>query len=166
MIFRLNRDIRFSSDKKPYNPAFRAHLSPWGKPFIPLGYYLCIRPGEQSFVAGGLYGSGWQEAANRVRDYIADHGNEFEKIVTGNAFTKYFTVLGEKLKRVPKGNDIDHPQAEYLKHKSWYAQSFIADKTVLTAERFYDIVIEKYRALKPFKDYLNKALECYQIPKR
>ncbi|AMP19968.1 hypothetical protein AZF37_01115 [endosymbiont 'TC1' of Trimyema compressum] len=34
-LFRLNRDIRFSHNKSPYNPSFRAHIDPKGKQFIP-----------------------------------------------------------------------------------------------------------------------------------
>lgn len=166
LIFRLARDIRFSNDKRPYNPSFRAHISPHGKSFIPLGYYLCIMPDEQSFIAGGLYGSGWKGATDRVRDYIAEHGIEFEKIVTDKEFSKHYIVMGEKLKSVPRGYNKNHPQAEYLKHKSWYVQSLISDKTVSDTKYFQTVVLEKCRILKPFKDYLNKALAGYQIPKR
>ena len=31
LISRLNRDTRFSKDKSPYNPAFRAHLHRRGR---------------------------------------------------------------------------------------------------------------------------------------
>jgi len=134
LIFRLSRDIRFSKDKQPYNTAFRAHISSYGKSFIPLGYYLCIAPDEQSYIAGGLYGSGWKEATDRVRDYILDHGDEFESIINAKEFSEHFVVMGEKLKNVPRGYATDHPQAEYLKHKSWYAQSFIPEKTILDTE--------------------------------
>nr|WP_255946122.1 DUF2461 domain-containing protein [Brucepastera parasyntrophica] len=46
LIFRLNRDTRFSHDKSPYNPSFRAHISKAGKMPIPAGYYLNITPGN------------------------------------------------------------------------------------------------------------------------
>ena len=49
LTFKLNRDTRFSHDKSPYNPAFRAHISAMGKLPIPVGYYLMIKPGNQSF---------------------------------------------------------------------------------------------------------------------
>ena len=31
LTFKLTRDTRFSHDKSPYNPAFRAHISSMGK---------------------------------------------------------------------------------------------------------------------------------------
>ena len=40
LTFKLVRDTRFSHDKSPYNPAFRAHISSKGKLPVPVGYYL------------------------------------------------------------------------------------------------------------------------------
>lgn len=50
LTFKIVRDTRFSHDKSPYNPAFRAHISSKGEAnFVPVGYYLMIKPGNQSF---------------------------------------------------------------------------------------------------------------------
>ena len=38
LTFKLNRDTRFSHDKSPYNPTFRAHISSMGKLPVPVGY--------------------------------------------------------------------------------------------------------------------------------
>lgn len=53
LTFKIVRDTRFSHDKSPYNPAFRAHISSKGKLPVPVGYYLMIKPGNQSFLGGG-----------------------------------------------------------------------------------------------------------------
>ncbi len=37
LTFKLVRDTRFSHDKSPYNPAFRAHISSKGKLPVPVG---------------------------------------------------------------------------------------------------------------------------------
>ena len=42
LTFKIVRDTRFSHDKSPYNPAFRAHISSKGKLPVPVGYYLMI----------------------------------------------------------------------------------------------------------------------------
>lgn len=52
LVFQLRRDTRFSCDKSPYNPCFRAHISAGGKRPVPVGYYLSIRPGNRSFFGG------------------------------------------------------------------------------------------------------------------
>ena len=36
LTFKLVRDTRFSHDKSPYNPAFRAHISSMGKLPVPV----------------------------------------------------------------------------------------------------------------------------------
>ena len=38
LTFKLVRDTRFSRDKSPYNPCFRAHISSRGKLPVPVGY--------------------------------------------------------------------------------------------------------------------------------
>ena len=49
LTYKLMRDTRFSADKSPYLPAFRAHLSSGGKQPVPVGYYLMIMPFGRSF---------------------------------------------------------------------------------------------------------------------
>lgn len=76
LTFKLVRDTRFSHDKSPYNAAFRAHISPEGKLPVPVGYYLMIKPGGQSFLGGGLFADMFKDATKRVRDYLAGNGEE------------------------------------------------------------------------------------------
>ncbi len=53
LTFRLVRDTRFSHDKSPYTPAFRAHIAAGGKTAVPVGYFLMIQPQSRSFLGGG-----------------------------------------------------------------------------------------------------------------
>lgn len=166
LTFKLARDTRFSHDKSPYNPAFRAHISSKGKLPVPIGYYLMIKPGNQSFLGGGLFADMFKEATAMVRDYIVQHGEEWEGIIHDPEFEKYFTVQGTTLKKVPAGYDKDHPQAEYLKFKSWYLEYPLKDEEMNGAEEFLTKAAEIFRIMKPFNDYLNKALEGFRMPER
>ena len=166
LTFKLNRDTRFSHDKSPYNPAFRAHISSMGKLPIPVGYYLMIKPGNQSFLGGGLFADMFKDATTLVRDYIAQHGEEWEQIIHDTEFEQYFTVQGTALKNVPAGYEKEHPQAEYLKYKSWYLEYPIEDGELRDAEAFLTKAAEVFRVMKPFNDYLNKALAGFQMPTR
>ncbi len=166
LTFKLVRDTRFSHDKSPYNPAFRAHISSCGKLPVPVGYYLMIKPGGQSFLGGGLFAAMFKEATAMVRDHIAQNGKEFEAILNEPAFQEHFTVQGLALKNVPTGYDKSHPQAEYLKFKSWYLEYFIKDEELLNADAFLSKAAGLFRIMKPFNDYLNKALAGFQMPKR
>ena len=101
-----------------------------------------------------------------IRDYIVKNGEEWEKIIHDPEFEKYFTVQGTALKKVPAGYDKEHPQAEYLKFKSWYLEYPIKDEELVDSEIFSAKAAEVFRIMKPFNDYLNKALVDFQMPAR
>ena len=94
LTFKIVRDTRFSHDKSPYNPAFRAHISSKGKLPVPVGYYLMIKPNNQSFLGGGLFADMFKDATTMIRDYIAQNGEEWEKIIHEPKFAKYFHLCG------------------------------------------------------------------------
>lgn len=166
LTFKLVRDTRFSHDKSPYNPAFRAHISSMGKLPVPVGYYIMIKPGGGSFLGGGLFADMFSDATAMVRNYIAAHPAEWSEIINDEEFKKYFTVKGSALKNVPAGYDKENPQAEYLKYKSWYLEYNVSDKLVLDEEKFLQTATEIFKAMKPFNDYLNKALKDFKMPTR
>lgn len=166
LTFKLVRDTRFSHDKSPYNPTFRAHISAKGKLPVPVGYYIMIKPGNQSFLGGGLFADMFKEATSMVRDYIAAHPEEWETIIHSSDFENRFTVQGTALKNVPRGYDKEHPQAEFLKYKSWYIEYPISDEELADSEAFLSQAVEIFKAMKPFNDYLNKALDGFTMPAR
>jgi len=166
LTFKIVRDTRFSHDKSPYNPGFRAHISSKGKLLVPVGYYLMIKPGNQSFLGGGLFADMFKDGTAMVRDYIAENGEEWERIIHEPEFEKYFTVRGTALKKVPAGYEKEHPQGEYLKFKSWYVEFGVSDEEVRDGEEFAARAAEIFRVMKPFNDYLNKALVRFRMPER
>ena len=166
LAFKLVRDTRFSHDRSPYNPAFRAHISAMGKLPIPVGYYIMLKPGGQSFLGGGLFADMFKDATKMVRDHISEHGGEWEGIITAPAFQELFTVNGTALKNVPAGYEKDHPQAEYLKYKNWYLEYPVQDNELSDGDRFLSKAADVFRRMKPFNDYLNKALTGFKMPER
>ncbi|WP_343210636.1 DUF2461 domain-containing protein [Anaerolentibacter hominis] len=165
LTFKLMRDTRFSHDKSPYNPAFRAHIGPCGKLPVPVGYYIMVKPGNRSFLGGGLFADMFKDATAMVRDYISLHGREWEEIISAPAFTELFTLGNTSLKKVPQGFDPSHPQAEYLKWKCWYLECPIPDIR-LTGPDFAEYAADIFAKMKPFNDYLNRALQNFQMPSR
>ena len=166
LTFKLVRDTRFSHDKSPYNPAFRAHISSQGKLPVPVGYYLMIKPGNESFLGGGLFADMFKDATTMIRDYIVQHPDEWDQIIHADSFTKYFTVQGTALKNVPAGYEKEHPHAEYLKYKSWYLEYPVNDQDLLDIGTFLPKMVEIFEAMKPFNDYLNRALADFQMTAR
>ncbi len=165
LTFKLNRDTRFSNDKSPYNPAFRCHMGPQGKLPVPVGYFLFVSPGK-SFLGGGLFADMFKDATDRIRDYISRHGEEFRAIIEAPEFQSNFKVEGTSLKNVPKPYEAEHPQAEFLKYKSWYIEFHFEDRMLDNEEDFVAYAAEKFLLMKPFNDFLNKALEGFVMPTR
>lgn len=165
LTFKLQRDTRFSHDKSPYNPSFRAHISSRGKLPVPVGYFLMIKPGGQSFLGGGLFADMFKDATAMIRDSIAANPDQWGKIIGAPDFLENFKVDGTALKKVPQGYDPQHPQAEYLKYKSWYLEYPVSDEQILR-EDFLDFAVEKFVKMQDFNGFLNRALKDFQMPSR
>lgn len=165
LTFKLMRDTRFGRDKAPYNPAFRAHLGPRGKLPVPVGYYLMLRPGDRSFLGGGLFADMFAGATTRVRDAIAARGEEWAAVLAEPAFAGAFSVGGSTLKKTPRGYDPAHPQAEWLRHKSWYLELPVPDSRLLDPG-FLPWAAEAFHKMQPFNAFLNRALEGFELPCR
>lgn len=166
LTFKLVRDTRFSHDKSPYNPAFRAHIGPKGKLPVPVGYYIMIKPGGRSFLGGGLFADMFKDATKMVRDYISIHPSEFHRIISTTDFTDFFKVQGTALKNVPSDYDKEQLMSEFLKNKSWYLEYPIKDEELHNAEKFVALALNIFKRMKPFNDYLNNALAEFTMPAR
>ena len=166
LTFKQVRDTRFSKDKTPYLPAFRAHISARGKLPIPVGYYLYLAPDNQSFFGGGLFADMFPDATSRIRKAIAQKPEEFAAIIQADEFQRRFQIQGTKLKNVPKGYDKEHPMAEYLKHKSWCLEYPLSDEEVEDEDLFLTIAEDVFTAMMPFHAFLNEALRDFQFPER
>ena len=80
------------------------------------------------------------------------------------------TLLAEEgvttLKNVPNGYDKEHSQAEFLKMKSWYLEHPLSDEEICDSEKLFLQAVKMFQMMKPFNDYLNKALIEFEMPKR
>lgn len=166
LTFKLVRDTRFSHDKSPYNPAFRAHIATKGKLPVPVGYYLMIKPGNQSFLGGGLFADMFKDATAMVREYIYRHAEEFLGSIEEPSFAAQFVVKGTSLKNVPKEYPADCAAAQYLKYKSWYIEYPIEDTRLDDLPAFVEFASDKFLQMKPFNDFLNRALDGFIMPAR
>lgn len=101
-----------------------------------------------------------------VRDSITQKPDEWNEIIHAAEFEKYFTVRGTALKNVPNGYDKEHPPAEFLKFKSWYLEYPIRDEILYDTDLFLSQSAEIFKAMKPFNDFLNRALAGFEMPSR
>jgi len=124
-MFRIFRDTRFSKDKQPYktNAGIQFRHEAGGDAHAP-GFYLHLSP-EEVFAAAGI----WQPdgaTAQQIRGAIVDRPDRWRAAVGRKAFRDAYELVGESLKRPPRGIDPDHPLIEDLKRRDFIA---VADLT-------------------------------------
>jgi len=155
-IFRINRDIRFTTDKRPYKMNFAAAIAKGGKKSPNQHYYFHLQPGG-SFIGGGLYRPDSKQLG-LVRDFIAKRSEKFLEVIDEKNFLRYFGGLqGDKLKNPPRGFSKEHPHIELLKMKGFVALHHFSDEEVLH-EDFMKQAMKVCVSLKPYLDLLNRIL--------
>ncbi len=155
-IFRINRDIRFSKDKTPYKKNFSAFISIKGRKSFGPGYYIHIQPGNESFIAGGVY-MPEKDMLEKIRQEIDYNGKNLSKILNKATFKNTFGALeGEKLIRAPKGYDEENPHIDLLKYKSFIVSQAITDNEI--EEVKLKGLLKKYsKEMLPFIEFLYPA---------
>ena len=159
-MYRIYRDIRFSKDKTPYDPSFRAHIAEGGRKAISAGLYVQLSP-DDPFLGGGVHAV-IPEVTRLVRDAIAAHDKEFHEIVTASDFP--FTLEGEKLKNVPAGYDTGTLCAEYLKHKSWVVMDRLNGNDLKSYDTLRKAAVDFYKHVQPLYRFFHNALQGFVPP--
>ena len=91
--FRINRDIRFSKDKRPYKENLAASIARGGtKDKTTPGHYFHLGAGE-NFLAGGCYWFEEKETLLRVRNFIAQHPERFAQLIDNEGFKAKWGVI-------------------------------------------------------------------------
>lgn len=119
-IGRINRDVRFSKDKRPY----KNHLDIWfwhgdRKGWDCPGFYLRISP-TRLFLGSGMHGFEGKLLDDFRRAVVAE-GPGTRLMAAINAVDGSYEIGGETRKNVPRGFDPDHPRARLLKFEGLYA---------------------------------------------
>lgn len=156
-MFRIYRDVRFSSDKSPYKTAVSAHFRHESrrKDISAPGFYLHLEP-NQVFMGGGLYHPD-RDMLQGVRLAIAENPRGWNRATSGKAFRDRCTLWGEKLTRPPQGFDPRHPCIEDLKRKDFVIMSGVSEEDVC-APGFMDGFAEMCRAASPMVSFVAKAI--------
>lgn len=158
-IFRINRDVRFSKDKRPYKTNMAGYFNKDGKKGAGAGYYVHIEPGA-SFVAGGIWMPEPATLAG-IRQEIDYNLKDFNKLLGTPGFKKYFPKgldTSNMLQRPPKGYNTDNPAIDFIRLKSFIVSKPFTDKET-ASEGFEKEILNVFRAMKPLVDFLNRALD-------
>ena len=157
-VFRINRDVRFSSNKEPYKTNFGASISKGGKKIECAGYYFHLEPGN-CFLGGGVW-MPQSDTLKKIRMEIDYNFDEFKSILQNKFFKKYYKGLSDeaKLSRPPREYDEHNPAIEFIKLKSFTALSVLDDEDILH-KNLTSKIIQHFKAIKPLIDFLNRALD-------
>jgi uncharacterized protein (TIGR02453 family) len=155
-IFRINRDTRFSKDKRPY----KDHLDFWfwegERRAATPGFFLRVAPSELVLGAGahGLQ----RDALERFRAAVADprSGGELAR-VAAELEEAGVEPQGERYKRSPPGYPTDGPAARFLLHDALYAHASEPAAVALDAARLIPTCDAHWTRLAPLHRWLVDA---------
>jgi uncharacterized protein (TIGR02453 family) len=154
-LFRIHRDLRFSTDKRPYKThagiQFR-HAA--GKDAHAPGLYVHIEPGE-CFVGLGA----WRPASaplRAIREAMMESPEAWRTAVAA-LDRGGLELAGESLVRMPRGFDADHPLAADLRRKDFIATAPLDPREVVAPD-FPDRLLDRVEAGRPLLHFLCDAL--------
>jgi len=157
-IFRINRDIRFSNDKTPYKTQMSAIITAGGKKdkTSPGIYFEITKSGINIY--GGVY-SPDKDQLLAIRNKIAEDMDGFHKALNDKDFQTHYGGFADadKHKRIPK--ELQHAAEEepLIYNKSFFFASH-EEIDNLNEPRIVDIVMIKFLAAKPMRDWLTNAM--------
>ncbi len=163
-IFRIFRDTRFSPDKTPY----KTHLGIWlwegdGPRMECSGFYFQLDP-KRLFLGAGAYliPPGMLDS---YRAEVVDprRGRALRRAVDACLELPGCSIGGRHYKRVPRGYDAGHPNAELLLHTGLWMGTDEPLPAALHTPAIVDLCHERFAALLPLhrwvRDMIARARE-------
>jgi uncharacterized protein (TIGR02453 family) len=158
-LYRLNRDLRFSKDKRPYKSSTAALL--WdaaGEKYDSPGFYFSVAPGEVVF-SGGI----WQFEEARIdrfrKKLLAEKSAAGLEEALADAKKAGMKIDGpEKLARPPRGFGAEHPRAELSRHKGLVVAKSLEPGPWLHTREALDRSEEVARAYAPLHAWMRDEL--------
>ena len=158
-MMRIYRDIRFSSDKRPY----KTHVAAWWsrrgmEKTSGGGFYFHVGP-KEVLVSAGVY-MPEREQLRVIREWMAENHEAYRKLAAGllKARGMGFTPIdAQALTRMPKGFASDHPGDELVRAKNWGVHAFLPVEMAVQPG-FVKEVVKRMKAMAPMVEVLNGAI--------
>lgn len=156
-IFRINRDIRFSKDKTPYNTKMKAGFSKGGRKSPYAGFYFGI--GAKSFGVGGGVFMLEKDEIQKIRNEISSNPDEFLGIVNNKRFVSLFGRLkGEAVKRIPLEFQDTFQKTPYIANKQFYFMAEYEEVDKALKDDFMDFILDHCRVGYTLNEFLKRAM--------
>ena len=149
-LFRIYRDTRFSSDKRPYKTNIAMRFSHRGKDVHSPGFYLHLEPGG-CFAASGL----WHPEPPtllKVRSAIVARSKDWRAV---RRLLNWDDA--SRLSRAPRGFPADHEFVEDLKLRDLGTSVDLTEQQVCSAQ-FMAVFAAACRKMSPIAGFLSDAV--------
>ena len=158
-VFRIYKDIRFSKDKTPYKEYMAALISKHGrKDHSTPGMYLELRQ-DGIQIYRGVYEPTKEQLTN-IRYFIADHLNEFNKLLQQKPFIKrYGSIQGEKNKLIPADLKEAASKQALIYNKHFYCSCKL-EKAWITSDKLIKELINCYKDAKAVNQFFEQAIQA------
>lgn len=119
-MFRMNRDVRFSEDKRPYKHSVSGLLTPSGTKDETSGVVYA-----EISSAGGILGGGFYRPStarlNEIRDRIIEEPSKFNKVLDELRSDGLDFEEIDPVKTIPRGYSeySDHEHVDYLRRRNF-----------------------------------------------
>ena len=157
VIFRINRDIRFSKDKSPYKTHMAALVSPGGRKdkTTPAMYvqanHLDIRVYSGSHMLE-------KDQLHNLRNHIATNLGTFDKLINEKKFSETFgKILGEQNKRIPPEFQEAFEKQPLIANKSFYYFIKQEPQTILQ-DNLVEELVSKYKVALPLNSFITEGI--------
>ena len=158
-LFKINRDVRFSNDKSPY----KTYMGIWlwegdGKRMECSGFYLHVENKKVLIGVGIKMFS--KPLMDRYRKAVVDkkQGAALKSAVR-KISAKGYLIDGKHYKKVPRGYDADHPNAEYLLYNGLTARVEEKVPDVFFSGALIDHAYTHYKNMLPLHRWLKNVLD-------
>ena len=151
-LFRINRDVRFSKDKRPYNRHLSAILSPDGTKMSQGVFYVHI--GLERCFAGVAWWQPAPELLQAIRTAIVSKPAAFRAMVSSLEKAGLKLDAEDRLKRAPRGfEDVGEDDlSQAVRNRNFYVQHVIDPATIHSPALVDDLVNFVLQA-KPLLDW-------------
>ncbi|WP_422037662.1 DUF2461 domain-containing protein [Roseibium sp.] len=155
--FRINRDLRFSKDKTPYNAHIRMAFWPKGKAFEgrdaqPPSFFVSFEPGHIRLGTGCM---AFSKAAlgSYLQALESGGGGEIAGLLSAleaNGFERSTPDLA----KAPRGFPKDHAHTDLARHKGLAVWTTITDTAPATGDKTATFLVDTWKPTLAFWSWL------------
>jgi len=158
-LFRINRDVRFSSDKSPYKTQMGIVFWDRDLPRMESSVFYFHLEHERVMLGAGIY----RFTKPRLEEYRKSVVHPVYGKELGNIYKelsgKGYDFGGKKYKKIPSGFDGDHENAGLLLYEGLYASKDFNIPREFYSRDFLDFCFEPYKEMLPLQEWLSRLTE-------